>query len=173
MKRSKGWMAGAIVLFSLAAIAVIVWIQNQSRPAPSVTGDMIRLAILRAEKQQDNSINVTAEITNQSCCTLADNRLFVAPMLTEGTPQPGKNGKNEGGGTAKADDPPGDTPVRELEGSFAQIPPGASVKIEFTVPSETALQEPLHVIFQTWKIRYGNTEETRAISVTEPLRISD
>ena len=117
---------------------------------------------------------MTAEIANRSPgVTLADNRLFVMPEVPAGTHHTSEDGSTGRGGTATSDDPPKDAPVRELEGSFGQIPPDTSVKIAFTVPSGIARIEPLYVIFQSNKLRYENTEETRAIRVTVPLSVSD
>jgi len=161
----------AIVL-GLAIVLVVIVDWFRPSPAPSDNID-IHLTILSAEKRQDQSVHVTAEIANRSGVTLADNRLFIVPETSDGTYHTNDDGKNEGGGTASADDPPGDTPVRELEGSFGQIPPDTSVKIAFTVPSGIARHEPLYVVFQSTKLRYANTEETRAIRVTVPLPVSD
>ena len=161
----------AIVLCIAIVLVVIV---NLIKPSPAPADNIdIQVTILSAEKRQDGAIDVTAEIANNGYATLADNRLFVVPEASEGTYHENKDGKNEGSGTAAADDPPKDTPVRELEGSFGQIPPDTSVKIAFTVPSGIARQEPLYVHFESLKLRYENTEEPRAIRVSVPLSVSD
>jgi hypothetical protein len=172
MKSIREPVERAVVLCLAIALVVIVDLLKPS-PAPADKID-IQVTILSAEKRQDHSIDVTAEIANRSPgVTLADNRLTVVPETSEGTYHENKDGKNEGGGTASADDPPKGTPVRELEGSFGQIPPDTSVKIAFTVPSGIARHEPLYVHFESTKLRYRNTEEPRAIRVTVPLSVSD
>ena len=171
MKHISEPVERAIVL-CLAIVLVVIIDLFKPAPAPSHKID-IRVTILSAEKRQDQSIDVTAEIANNSSVTLADNRLFIVPEASGGTYHTSEDGSTGGSGTGAADDPRKDTPARELEGSFDPIPPDAAVKIAFTVPSETAVQEPLYVIFQSTKLRYENTEETRVITVTEPLQISD
>ena len=122
----------------------------------------------------DHSIDVTAEIANRSPnVTLAGNRLTVVPETSGGAHYENRDGKNEGSGTASADDPPRDTPVRVLEGSFDEIPPNSAVTVAFTIPPETGRREPLVVHFESIKLRYENTEEPRAIRVTVPLSVSD
>jgi hypothetical protein len=162
----------AIGLFAAILLVMVVDALKPS-PAPADKID-IQVTILNAEKRQDHSIDVTAEIANRSPnVTLAGNRLTVVPETSEGTYHENKDGKNEGGGTASADDPPKDTPVRVLEGTFDEIPPNASVTVAFTVPPETARREPLVVHFESIKLRYENTEEPRAIRVAVPLSVSD
>jgi len=160
----------AIGLFAAILLVLIV---DYLRPSPSPADRIsVEVTILRVAEQPDRTIDVTVEIANRSDVELADNRLFVVPSNSGGRFHESVDGTNRGSGTATADDPPGDTPVRELEGAFNPLPPNSSVKIAFTVPAEIARQEPLYVIFQSVKIRYDNTEETRVISVTEPLPAS-
>jgi len=162
----------AIVL--IAAILLVMAV-DMLKPSPAPADNIdIQVTILSAEKRQDHSIDVTAQIANRSPnVTLAGNRLTVVPETSEGTHHENQDGKNEGGGTASADDPPRDTPVRVLEGSFDEIPPNSAVTVAFTIPPETDLREPLVVHFESIKLRYENTEEPRAIRITVPLSVSD
>lgn len=172
MENRKGLAAGAIVL-CVAVILIALWINKKPSPSPTDNID-IQVTILSAEKLQDHSIDVTAEIANRSPnVTLAGNRLTVVPETSGGAHYENRDGKTEGSGTASADDPPRDTPVRVLEGSFDEIPPNSAVTVAFTIPPETGRREPLVVHFESIKLRYENTEEPRAIRVTVPLSVSD
>ena len=172
MKSALSPVERAIVLIAAILLVMAVDMLKPS-PAPADKID-IQVTILSAEKLQDHSIDVTAEIANRSPnVTLAGNRLTVVPETSGGAHHENRDGKNEGGGTASADDPPRDTPVRVLEGSFDEIPPNSAVTVAFTVPLETGRREPLVVHFESIKLRYENTEEPRAIRVAVPLSVSD
>jgi len=175
MKRISEPVERAIVLgLAIVLVVIVDWLRPSPAPADNID---IQVTILSVDKRQDHALDVTAEIANRSPgVTLADNRLTVVSetlAISQGTHHTSDDGFTGGGGTASADDPPKDTPVRELEGSFGQIPPDTSIKIAFTVPSGIARDEPLYVHFETLKLLYGNTEEPRAIRVTVPLPVSD
>lgn len=164
---------GMMVFSIFVVVLVIVLVNKASTSDPMVTSDDIEIAILSTEKQQDNSIYVTAEITNNSHYTIERNRLFVTALSDGEGAAHTHESVNTGGGVATADDPPKHISVQELEGSFEHIRSNESVKIRFVVPSEYALSRPLYVVFQSGEIRGQNTVETRAITVTEPLLLPD
>lgn len=156
----------------LCAAILLVLLVDYLKPASS---PMIRLelTVLGAERKPDQAVEVTAVIVNRGEYTLADNRLFVVPGEEGGVFHTSPDGRNSGSGTVTADDPPGDLPVRVLEGAFDEIPPNRSATIAFTVPSDISRREPLYIIFQSLKIRYDNIEEPRIIRFTEPLTIPE
>lgn len=163
---------GAAAILIIAAAAILYgYHQFSSRSSCDVAEDQIPIRLLQAEKQPDESVFVTAEVTNRSACTLALTSLGVASVTIVEETSWSENGSTGSRVHVRLGNPP-ELPIRILEGTLDPLPPDEPVRFAFTVPPEYDFEnEDLYVNFRFMNARYKNREETLPFLVTKRLEI--
>ncbi|HEY8528669.1 MAG TPA: hypothetical protein VIL22_03175 [Paenibacillaceae bacterium] len=171
MPNDRRTRISAAAFLIVTAAAILFWYHHPSRTSCSVAENQIPIRLLQAEKQPDESVLVTAEVTNHSACTLALTSLGVASVAIEEETSWSENGSTGSSVRVRPGNPP-ELPIRILEGTLDPLPPGEPVRFAFTVPAEYDREnEQLYVNFRFMKVRYKNREETQPFLVTERLEI--
>lgn len=135
---------------------IMLLINNQSTSSiDDVTSNDIQLSILNTEKQTDDLFYMTVEITNRSNFTFKNNRLVITQTPDD------EQIANEAVHLNNIE-------IKDVQGTLQTINAKETVVIEIKgVVDYTA--EQLYIIFESWLISGNNTEQARAIRVTEPI----
>lgn len=167
MNRTIRWIGlGVLMLFAVILIFKNIFVSN------SDVEDHFAIHILSVEKQAEGSMYVTVEIVNEGGYTLEDNKIFIENADETGTQMNSNTtGENRLSITSSINDKPKNIDVKELNGSFQAIDPGAKVRVGFSISSEQK-HNNLLLIMQSAAVQDGNKIKYITRTQDIPIRVA-
>jgi|SRR5690625_493013 len=165
-----------MILGLIPIIIIVITFANFTTSNNVVSNEDIEINILNMEEHGETTLYITAEIVNKSSLDLEKNNIFIQSLDTKDKSttnirKSAKNSsKNQQNSDELTDNKTMDLKVKELDGSFSEIPANKSIRIGINLQLENRDHKSLLLVFRSDQIRNeNNATKTHYTTLTKEL----